>query len=57
MKFIISGKDQVDQVHILARSYEKKSSDSGDYVTIPHEFRQFWQHSSFNFEKIFFFRE
>ena len=57
MKFIISDKDQVDQVHILARNYDKKSSDSGDYVTIPHEFRQFWQHSSFNFEKIFFFQE
>ena len=27
--------------HILTRSYEKKSSDSGDCVTIPHEYCQF----------------
>ena len=54
MKFIIFDKDQVDQVHILARSHEKKSSDSVDYVTVPNRFRQFWQHSSFNFEKKLF---
>ena len=52
MKFIILDKDQVDQVHLLARSYEKKSSDSGDYVAIPHGFGEFWQYSSFNFEKL-----
>ena len=41
MKFIILDKDQVDQVHLLARSYEKKSSNSGDYVAIPHGFGEF----------------
>ena len=40
--------------HILTRSYEKKSSDSGDYVTIPHGFSQFWQYLSRNFEKKLF---
>ena len=42
------------KVHILTRSYEKKSSDSGDYVTIPHGFSQFWQYLSCNFEKKLF---
>ena len=42
------------KVHILTRSYEKKSSDSGDYVTIPHGFCQFWQYLSYNFEKKLF---
>ena len=42
------------RVHILTRSYEKKSSDSGDYVTIPQGFRQFWQYLSCNFEKKLF---
>ena len=39
------------KVHILTRSCKKKSSDSGDYVTIPHGFCQFWQYLSCNFEK------
>ena len=34
MKFLILDKERVDQVHILKRSYERKSSDSGDYVKI-----------------------
>ena len=42
------------EAHILTRSYEKKSSDSGDYVTIPHGFSQFWQYLSCNFEKKLF---
>ena len=42
------------KVHILTRSYEKKSSDSGDYITIPHGFRQFWQYLLCNFEKKLF---
>ena len=29
------------EAHILTRSYEKKSSDSGDYVTTPQGFCQF----------------
>ena len=42
--------------HILQRSFEKKSSNFGDYfikwkLTIPHRFRQFWQYLSCNFEK------
>ena len=41
MKFLILDKDQIDQDHILTGSYEKKSSDAGDYVTIPHRFREF----------------
>ena len=41
MKFLILDKDQVDQVHILTESYENKSSDAGDYVTIPHRFCEF----------------
>ena len=42
-------------VHIiLTRSYEKKSSASGDYVAIPYGFRQFWQYFSCNFAKKFF---
>ena len=32
------------KVHMLTRSYKKKSSDSGDYVTIPNGFSQFWQY-------------
>ena len=39
------------KVHVLTRTYEKKSSDSGDYVTIPHGFCQLWQCLSCNFEK------
>ena len=42
------------KVHILTKSYEKKSSDSGDYVTILHGFCQFWQYLSCNFEKKLF---
>ena len=42
------------KVHILTRSYEKKSSNSGDYVTIPHGFCQFWQYLSCNFESKLF---
>ena len=42
------------KVHILTRSYEKKSSDSRDYVTIPHGFFQFWQYLLCNFEKKLF---
>ena len=38
------------KVHILTRSYERKSSDSGDYIAIPHGFYQFWQYLS-NFQK------
>ena len=39
------------KVHILTRTYEKKSSDSGDYVAIL--LCQFWQYLS-NFEKKLF---
>ena len=45
------------EVHILTRNYEKKSSNSGDYVTIPHEFCQLWQYLSCYFEKKLFFSE
>ena len=48
MKFLIFDKDQVDQVHILTKIYEKKSSDSCDHVTIPHAFRQFWKKAFFS---------
>ena len=41
------------KVHILTRSYEKKSSDSGHYILIPHGFCQFWQYLS-NFQKKLF---
>ena len=41
MKFLIFDKDQLDQVRILTKIYEKKSSDSCHHVTIPHAFRQF----------------
>ena len=54
MKFLILDKDQIDQDHILTGSYEKKSSDVGDYVTIPHRFREFWQYLSCNFGKELF---
>ena len=42
------------KVRILTRSYEKKSSDSREYVTIPHGFFQFWQYLLSNFEKKLF---
>ena len=42
------------KVHVLTRSCKKKSSDSGDYVTIPHGFCQFWLYLSGNFEKKLF---
>ena len=29
------------KVHILTRTYEKKSSDSGNYIAIPYGFCQF----------------
>ena len=50
------------EVHILTRSYEKTSSNFGDYSTkgvstIPHGFPQFWQHLPSNFEKKNFFPE
>ena len=54
MKFLILAKDQIDQDHILTGSYEKKSSDAGDYVTIPHRFREFWQYLLCNFGKELF---
>ena len=41
MKFRIFDKDQVDQVHILTKIYEKKSSDSCEHVTIPDALHQF----------------
>ena len=57
MKFIVFDKDQADQVHILARSYQKKSSDSGDTSQFLTDFVNFDNIRHLILKKSFFFRE